>query len=125
MDLEPKPWLENQIYVIKKYYVHTVWLHPLKKRKQETYHKRGSNHLSCKRDFCPCQNSKSCGVSLYPPQFLGLGIKLLQAKNMRIICSSPRVNKWEKRYICGQMRWLANQISRSKPRGDVELKTIS
>lgn len=45
-----------------------------------TFHKWDENHLSCKRDFCPCQNSNSSGLSLYPPQCLGFGIKLLQRK---------------------------------------------
>lgn len=37
-------------------------------------------YLSCKRDCCPCQNSKRCGLSLYPPQYIGFGIKLLHIK---------------------------------------------
>lgn len=44
---------------------------------QVSTEKRNRNHLSCKRDVCPCQNSKSSGLSLYPPQYSGFGIKLL------------------------------------------------
>lgn len=44
---------------------------------QLSIEKRNKNHLSCKRDVCPCQNSKSSGLSLYPPQNSGFGIKLL------------------------------------------------
>ena len=54
-----------------------------------TFHKWDENHLSCKRDFCPCQNSNSSGLSLYPPQCLGFGIKLLQRKK-KIISNFSR-----------------------------------
>lgn len=88
MDLEPKQCLENPISVELKS-LHTYYLASSMLKhaicKQATCHKRGNNpHLSCKRDCCPCQNSKSSGVSLYPPQFLGLGIKLLQAGKTRL-----------------------------------------
>ena len=33
------------------------------------------------REGCPCQNSKRVGVSLYPPQYSGFGITLLQKHN--------------------------------------------
>lgn len=40
-------------------------------------------NLSCKRDGCPCQNSKRSGLSLYPPQYLGFGIKLLHKEKRK------------------------------------------
>lgn len=53
-------------------------------RIKATFHNLDENHLSCKRDCCPCQNSNSSGWSLYPPQCLGFGIILLQNKNKKI-----------------------------------------
>lgn len=53
--------------------------HTLEKRRKL------KNYLRCTCDSSPCQNSKHSGMSLYPPQCLGLGIILLKIAEMKYL----------------------------------------